>query len=395
MDTLLPAETFATYSLIKHDYVRKDGTTDYKWKAQYPYKDENGKWKKKTVTLKTEGRDNGRSKQVEKAANQEAEAIRQQLNEQTVKDPHSGYIAPSIGKIELDELTPDDVAAWVTKLGKKYSPATVKKCLTNLRSAMRQAVDRDRLVKDPTRGVKNPKQAHRNPNALDAKGRAKVAQFIALDPDKPLNVGFALAMYMGLREGEICGLTWKCVDLDEGTVSIERTIGRDGSKWYVKEPKTGGSRRELYAPSIIADMLTARLANAKAECLELGVPFDENMYVTGGADGSFMQPHYLSHRWRIAADALELIGTEGNRPTFHDLRHTFATAAVTAGTDIKTVASMMGHANAAMTLNIYASADREAKKRGAAVVEQAYMADVAQHAKDGSVIELNRTGTED
>lgn len=56
---------------------------------------------------------------------------------------------------------------------------------------------------------------------------------------------------------------------------------------------------------------------------------------------------------------------------------------------------MMGHANAAMTLNIYASADREAKKRGAAVVEQAYMADVAQHAKDGSVIELNRTGTED
>ena len=65
-----------------------------------------------------------------------------------------------------------------------------------------------------------------------------------------------------------------------------------------------------------------------------------------------------------------------------------------AGTDIKTVASMMGHANAAMTLNIYASADKEAKKRGAAVVEQAYMADVAQHAKDGSVIEFGKTGTE-
>ncbi len=424
---LLPAETYYGYALKQYETKDKSGTiTGYKWRAVYYYKDESGKRHQKNVTLKTEGRDKGRSKQVEKAANQEAEAIRQQLNEQAVKDPHSGetvaeyfgkyveeransierssanelrrilksYIAPSIGKIELDELTPDDVAAWVTKLSKEYAPSTVKKCLTNLRSAMRQAVDRDRLVKDPTRGVKNPQQAHRNPNALDAKGRAKVAQFIALDPDKPLNVGFALAMYMGLREGEICGLTWKCVDLNEGTISIERTIGRDGSKWYVKEPKTGGSRRELYAPSIIADMLTARLANAKAECLELGVPFDENMYVTGGADGSFMQPHYLSHRWRIAADALELIGTEGNRPTFHDLRHTFATAAVTAGTDIKTVASMMGHANAAMTLNIYASADKEAKKRGAAVVEQAYMADVAQHAKDGSVIEFGKTGTE-
>ena len=48
MDTLLPAETFATYSLIKHDYVRKDGTTDYKWKAQYPYKDGGGRQSEET-----------------------------------------------------------------------------------------------------------------------------------------------------------------------------------------------------------------------------------------------------------------------------------------------------------------------------------------------------------
>lgn len=427
MNASQPAEMFATYSLIKHDYRRKDGTIIKKWKAQYPYKGADGKWKKKTVTLDTVGRDKGRSKQVEKAVNQEAEAIRRQLNEQPGHAPENhetvadyfakyvderansierssanelrrllkSYIAPTIGHIELDKLTPDDVATWVTELGKSYAPSTVKKCLTNLRSAMRQAVDRDRLVKDPTRGVKNPKQAHRNPNALDARGRAKVAQFIALDPAQPLNVGFALAMYMGLREGEICGLTWKCVDLSKKLIGIERTIGRDGSKWYVKEPKTGGSRREIPIPDVVAEMLAARLTDAREKCLGLGIPFDAHMYVTGAADGSFMQPHYLSTRWRKAADVLELVGTEDKRPTFHDLRHTFATTAITAGADVKTVASMMGHANAAMTLNTYASADKEAKKRGAAMVERAYMADVAAHAQRAAVMELGRTGTEE
>lgn len=427
----LPAEKYGKPSVTAYVTRNKKGEiTAEKWRAVFPYRDEGGRRKQKTVTLKTEGHGKGRggkpSVQAQRTALLEAESIRQMLNEQAEQAPENHetvaeyfakyveeransiekssanelrrilntHIAPTIGKIELDKLTPDDVAEWVTKLGKSYAPSTVKKCLTNLRSAMRQAVDRDRLVKDPTRGVKNPKQVHRNPNALDAAGRAKAAQFIALDPAKPLNVGFALALYMGLREGEICGLMWKCVDLDSQTLSIERTIGRDGSKWYIKEPKNGGSRRKLFIPTIVFEMLKARYADAKAQCLQLGNPFNGDMFVTGGADGSFMQPHYLSHRWRIAADALELIGTEGNRPTFHDLRHTFATAAITAGADVKTVSSMMGHANAAMTLNTYASADDEAKKRGAMVVERAYMADVAQHAKDGAVIELGRTGTD-
>jgi integrase len=68
---------------------------------------------------------------------------------------------------------------------------------------------------------------------------------------------------------------------------------------------------------------------------------------------------------------MNLIGTEGKRCTFHDLRHTFATAAIAAGVDVKTVSSILGHANAAMTLNVYASADPDAKRRAAAVIDKA------------------------
>ena len=423
-------EMYSSCSVFPYVTKNKDGNvTAEKWRAYFSYKDESGKRKQKTVTLKTEGHGKGRggkpSAKMQNMAMIEAEAIRQRLNEeaqtpseskQTVAAYFSTYvegralsiekssanelrrilkthIAPTIGKIELCALTPNDVQQWVNDLSKTYAPSTVKKALTNLRSAMKEAVDRDVLVKDPTRGVKNPKQPHRNPNALDAKGRAKAVQFIALDPSAPLNLAFGLAIYMGLREGEICGLKWKDVDLKAKTLKVNQTIGRDGSKLYEKEPKTGGSRRELSIPDILVSALTVRLAQVKEERMQTGVDM-RALFVVGGPDGSFMQPHYLSRRWRIAADALELIGTEGNRPTFHDLRHTFATAAITAGVDVKTVSSMMGHANAAMTLNTYASADAEAKKCGAAIVEQTYQKEVSAHANDGEVLNMPLTGTD-
>lgn len=68
---------------------------------------------------------------------------------------------------------------------------------------------------------------------------------------------------------------------------------------------------------------------------------------------------------------LNLIGTEGVRVNFHGLRHTFATVAVASGVDIKTVSSILGHANAAMTLNVYASADPDAKRAAAGLIGDA------------------------
>jgi hypothetical protein len=65
-----------------------------------------------------------------------------------------------------------------------------------------------------------------------------------------------------------------------------------------------------------------------------------------------------------------LVGTQGRVPTFHDLRHTFATYAIAEGVDVKTVSSILGHSNAAMTLNIYASADPESKRAAAETIDE-------------------------
>ena len=361
---------------------------DEKWRAVFPYRTESGKWSNKSRVLKTTGRDTGRSTKVFKAASYEAEELRQKLNEEyreecerkalgyvpgeTVSEYVAGYIEgrtnhverstaaeyrrilanlinPKLGAVELDALTPDAVQAWVNDLAQEFAPVTVRKALVLLRSAMTQAVERDRLTKNPTRTVKAPKLESPKPNALDERGRAKVASFIAIDPASRTNLAFALAFYLGLREGEVCGLKWRSVDLERRTLSIELTIGREGSKWYPKEPKTGGSRRTLPIPNILVEPLRARRAEMNEARMSTGFEL-QDLYVVGLEDGTFMQPHYLSKKWRTTADALDLTGTRGNRPTFHDLRHTFATAAITHGVDVKTVSSIMGHANAAMTV---------------------------------------------
>ena len=82
-----------------------------------------------------------------------------------------------------------------------------------------------------------------------------------------------------------------------------------------------------------------------------------------------MRPNTIWLRWRNLAEALELKGTRGTRPTFHDLRHTFATMAVAAHVDIKAISASMGHSNAAMTLNIYADATAEGKQRAAQTMQ--------------------------
>lgn len=74
------------------------------------------------------------------------------------------------------------------------------------------------------------------------------------------------------------------------------------------------------------------------------------------------------------SESFGLIGTQGRSVTFHDLRHSFATRAVAAAADIKAVSSVLGHTNAAMTLNVYADADPASKRRTTDLVQRAALA---------------------
>ena len=266
------------------------------------------------------------------------------------------HIRAAFGDTPLGELTPRAARAWeAAMLASGQSAASVSKAHRLLRQAMADAVLCGCAESNPMDLVKPPKKRPvKGKNALGAQGRARMLE--ALRSEEPCRVSAAAltALYTGLRVGEVCGLKWGDVDWEAGVLWVRRSVGRDGGAVYVKETKTGRVR-DVALP----DGLAAELRRWRAVC-------PKGPFVIGGERAA--RPDTVARQWSQKAARLGLIGEDGRPATMHALRHTWATMAVAAGVDIKTVASNLGHANAAMTLNTYASADPDAKRRCAEVV---------------------------
>lgn len=273
--------------------------------------------------------------------------------------------------IPYDELDYEQVQQWVNESLTVYSPNSVKKALNLLKAACRDAVLRRAIPYSPLEAVRSPKLKQHEPNALDAPTRQRLLSYLDIADNTPVTVAIRLALTTGMRAGELCGLQWRNVDFDADVLHVRTAVGRDGGKLYLKEPKTRSSRRDIPLTPEISAILHQRREGMFNDCMKAGVSFNANMYVLGTIEGAYMSPHTLWREWKAIAKSLGLIGTEGVVPTFHDLRHTFATAAIASGADVKSVASIMGHANAAMTLNVYATADPEAKRRTMGAVSAA------------------------
>lgn len=294
-----------------------------------------------------------------------------------VKDGHKD--ARGLGGVLLEDLTADMVRAWHKGIHDAgLGVATANDALVLLRSAMKDAALNQRIAFSPVELVKKLKPPKGEPNALDARERERLLADLEADGTRPnaspaQRLGVLMALFTGMREGEICALRWQSVDFRAKVIKVREALGREGDAAYLKEPKNGGSRRDVPMPQTLADELRAHRARMQERCIANGVPFRESLFVLGDIDGAFMHPKYLYRAWLRRRDRLELVGTQGTPPTFHDLRHTFATAAVAGGMDIKSISSIMGHADASMTLNIYASADADAKRRTMDAVEQALL----------------------
>lgn len=265
--------------------------------------------------------------------------------------------SPWLGGVPMSGVTREMVeGAMSGMLSQGRSPSTVSKRLVALRMAIRDAMERGVVERDPTAGVRRPRSGVEPRNFLPAHERARLLDAVTSGPESRLSLAVRLALLCGLRRGEVCGLqAW---DVEPTRLWVRRSIGEAGHEEYVKQPKSG-RMRDVPLPGPLSSSLSSWSSS-----------MDPNSYVLG--DGpSFWSPSRLSRQWSSLAEALGLVGVLGRRPTFHDLRHTYATVAISAGVDVKTVSSVMGHADASMTLNVYAVADPAAKAASAGAVMDA------------------------
>lgn len=173
------------------------------------------------------------------------------------------------------------------------------------------------------------------------------------DPS-PTNLTIALAICTGMRIGEACGVRYSDFDFKEKTVSVKRTVGRvmspsGTSELYIQPPKCRSSVRDCPIPDTLNSVLKA-LSNVYAP----------EAYISSNKIDIFNEPRTLREQYKRL---LVRLGIPYRHP--HVMRHTYATMLLQAGTDVRTTAALLGHADATTTLNVYCHTTIEAKRKAA------------------------------
>lgn len=382
---------------------RNDGTVTEQWQAILRVKRSDGGGYRKRSKLFASSVDTERKRatalrkwrdELQKEADRAAQEAKQATGStKTVKEYVSEYInelerlqaverrtisdyrttARGIEKgfpgVTMGELTPAMVQKWEgDMLDSGLSPRTVIKHHRMLSAVCKHAVNMEALTRNPCSAVKTPKAADPSPNSLTTAQFARLAATLERLEPTPLVVGAMIALHTGMRLGEVCGLRWREYDAANKTLRIIEAIGTGKGGDYSKAPKTTSSRRAVYVSPTLATMLARRAEEMRKQLETAGIQLEPEefgrLYIIGRVDGGFHSPAVLSRDWKGWSETVPgLTGTRGRRVTFHDLRHSFATVAIAAGADVKAVSSLLGHTNAAITLNIYADADPASKRR--------------------------------
>ncbi|MBQ3302159.1 MAG: site-specific integrase, partial [Eggerthellaceae bacterium] len=224
-------------------------------------------------------------------------------------------------------------------------------------------------TKTPCEFCRPPKISRKKLNVLDRDERTRMLKLATAAEPSPLAIAIELALTTGMRRGEICGLRWS--DVGDHEITVNRAISLDGGTPYDKDPKTDGSHRTIPLTKRLYAVLRAIEKDSQYVARELGVPFGDP-YVLGTPDPD-SRPY---HPTKLSKDFTTFAKMNGFEVTFHDLRHTFATMMIAGGTDVRTVASYLGHSNVAMTLNTYAEVDPEAKRAAVGKIGEAFDVDL-------------------
>ena len=180
-------------------------------------------------------------------------------------------------------------------------------------------------------------------------------------------------LFAGLRRAEACGLTWEAVDLERGTIRIDKQLqnvpGHPGE--YILAPTKNDKGRTITAAASVVELLKKHRAQQAGDRLRAGPLWHDGGDVFTDAQGNHLAPSTLYHNYKKIVAS---IGMPDAR--LHDLRHSFAVASLRAGDDIKTVQGNLGHHAAAFTLDVYGHVTEEMKQASADRMEQ-YIRDIS------------------
>jgi len=268
------------------------------------------------------------------------------------------YVKPYVGDIPLDALDAEDVEDMMSALeAKKLAAKTVKLARTLLLSALDVAVIRKKISTNPARLTKGPRGVKARINDRLSADQAQ-AVLTQLKGDR-LYALAVVALFLGVRPGELFGLRWSAVDLGARTIAIHTGLKRNAAGWYLKGPKTDAGKRTLPLPQAVVVALKAHQAAQKKEKL-----FAVDGFVFCDKAGEPLKARDVLTWWHEAT-----IEAGVGRRRFYCSRHTAATLMLNNGVALEVVSKILGHAGYAITADVYAEVQEELQRDAADIMD--------------------------
>ena len=267
--------------------------------------------------------------------------------------------------LTLGDVIPRVIMQYVhTKEDAGQSRKSIRKHLVILNGVFKEAIAMGELTYNPCANitVKDNRDDHFEGTAYDIPTAKRLLDAVKGDPIEP---AVFLGLFLGLRRSEAVGLRWKDIDMENGIVHIRNTVVRFSTISELEKTKSRASKRDLLMPKALKEYLQTVWDRQEGSVAKLtGRTFSDTEHICQWADGTVLQPDYVSQRSKI----LKKNGLPHIR--FHDLRHTAGSLLVNGGHTIKQVQEFLGHEKASTTLDIYTHVSMEGKKDTALAMDK-------------------------
>lgn len=286
--------------------------------------------------------------------------VRPKVSDSTYYEYHGvvvRYLYHTVGCIPVPALCEAALMQALDSMEEKefaeISPSTKAHVLTILRQILRYAAQEEGLRDIPLHchvfGA-----GRRQGRCFDPRYTASLVSFCE-KAGRPREYGVVLALFLGIRIGELCALQWSDIDLAYGIVHVRKTVKRVApdpectrTRYVIGAPKTESSYRDLP----LSDFLWRRLSEFREEVTS------ESAYFLNGRTDRFVQPRSYEQSFKTWLRKCRIPDIN-----VHSMRHSFATSCLMTGCDLKTLSEMLGHSSPTITLKMYVHSSMEEKRR--------------------------------
>lgn len=286
--------------------------------------------------------------------------------QQTYKSLIKINLKPFLGIYKIKQLNHNSLQEFLNaQYAKGYSKNTLSRLKNLITHSLEMAVSPYNLLKsNPSKNIKIP----RFDNVAKKNIVISMHDFNRILQRFPIGSSFyiplQIAFNTGMRAGEVCGLTWDCVDLDKKQISVEKILIFKTRQGYdFSSPKTNNSVRTIDIGDTLVNILKQHKKWQNDNKESYGNYYTDNNFVCTKENGTFITMTSLRYLSRIINMELQI---EFN---FHSLRHTHATMLLEAGANLKEIQSRLGHSKLSTTMDIYSHVTPKMKDNTVSILE--------------------------